>query len=259
MGCVFSKLFNIGAKISQFPGSPKEIVDTFDCPKKKSVLCPKFFDRSMQTARKKTALVLGATGLVGRALVHQLLNDDRYDRVSVLVRRAYEPAHAKLTVEIIDFDRPDASKIKGDDLYCALGTTLKKAGSKEAQYRVDFQYPYEIGKIAKANGVRQFLLVSSLGANAKSSNFYLRTKGMLEYEISGLNFATFISARPSFLLGEREEFRLGERIGIAVVSALGPLVPKKYRGIQADKVAAALIENANNGSKGIRFLESDVL
>ena len=109
----------------------------------------------------KTALLLGATGLVGNQLLEQLLDDARYESVVALSRRPLEMQHPKLRQEIIDFDHPDPAKIKGDDLFCALGTTLRKAGSKEAQYRIDCTYPYEIGKIARQNGVRQYLLVSS--------------------------------------------------------------------------------------------------
>jgi uncharacterized protein YbjT (DUF2867 family) len=207
----------------------------------------------------KTALLLGATGLVGSHLLEQLLHDPRYGAVVALVRRPLDRQHPKLRQEIIDFDQPDPTKIAGDDLFCALGTTLRKAGSKEAQYRIDCTYPYEIGRIARANGVRQYLLVSSVGADAHSSNFYLKTKGDLEEKIRALGFDAFVSARPSFLLGARNEFRLGERIGIALATAFAFLIPKKYRGIPADQVAAALIKLANAGRSGAHFVESDRL
>src|SRR5690606_8546616 len=119
---------------------------------------------------KKTALLLGATGLVGSHLLQQLLESPSYAVVVALTRRPLEVQHPKLRQEIIDFDHPDPARIKGDDLFCALGTTLAKAGSKEAQYRIDCTYPFEIGKIARQNGVRQYLLVSSVGANANTSN-----------------------------------------------------------------------------------------
>lgn len=207
----------------------------------------------------KTALLLGATGLVGSHLLEQLLNDARYETVVALTRRSLEQTHPKLRQEIIDFDQPDPAKIKGDDLFSALGTTLRKAGSKEAQYRIDCTYPYEIGRIARENGVQHYLLVSSIGADAQSSNFYLRTKGDLEEKLKALNFRTFVSARPSFLLGERSEFRLGEKIGIVLARTFAFLIPKKYRGIQAAKVAAALIELANRDLSGVHIVESDRL
>ncbi len=208
---------------------------------------------------EKTALLLGATGLVGGHLLQQLLESPHYGQVVALTRRPLDVKHPKLQQEILDFDHPDVSKIKGDDLFCALGTTLAKAGSKEAQYRIDCVYPYEIGKIAKQNGVRQYLLVSSIGADAKSSNFYLKTKGELEEKIQGLDFEHFVAARPSFLLGERKEFRLGERIGIALAKVFAPLIPRRYRGVGAEKVARALIARANEGGKGVEFVESETL
>jgi len=207
----------------------------------------------------KTALLLGATGLVGNQLLEQLLDDARYESVVALSRRPLDRQHPKLRQEIIDFDHPDPAKIKGDDLFCALGTTLRKAGSKEAQYRIDCTFPYEIGKIARQNGAQQYLLVSSIGADAQSSNFYLRTKGDLEEKLKALDFKTFVSARPSFLFGERSEFRLGEKIGIVLAKAFAFLIPKKYRGIKASKVAAALIELANRNLNGVQMLESDRL
>jgi len=207
----------------------------------------------------KTALLAGATGLVGGHLLEQLLDDPRYGTVVALVRRPLERQHPKLRQEIIDFDQPDPAQITGDDLFCALGTTLRKAGSQEAQYRIDCTYPYTIGKVAKANGVRQYLLVSSLGADAQSSNFYLKTKGDLEEKLRALDFETFVSARPSILLGARSEFRFGERIGIVLAQALAFLIPKKYRGIHASAVATALIHLANTGLKGTNIVESNQL
>lgn len=207
----------------------------------------------------KTALLLGATGLVGGYLLSQLLEDARYDAVIALTRRPLDLQHPKLQQVIIDFDHPNPAQIRGDDLFCALGTTLRKAGSKEAQYRIDCAYPYEIGKIARQNGVQQYLLVSSIGADAQSSNFYLRTKGDLEEKIKALDFKAFVSARPSFLSGNRSEFRLGERIGIALANLFAPLIPRKYRAIHARKVAAALIAFANAGLSGMHVVESDRL
>jgi len=208
---------------------------------------------------EKTALLIGATGLVGGHLLQQLLESPHYAHVVAFTRRPFEMRHPKLRQEILDFDHPDLAKIKGDDLFCALGTTLRKAGSKEAQYRIDCTYPFEIGKIARENGVRQYLLVSSVGADAGSSNFYLKTKGDLEEKIRGLGFEHFVSARPSFLFGERSEFRLGEKIGIALAKVFAPLIPRRYRGIEAEKVARALIRLANEGSAGVQFVESERL
>ncbi|MDZ7900834.1 MAG: NAD(P)H-binding protein [Arcicella sp.] len=208
----------------------------------------------------KTAIIIGATGLIGSTLVEQILENPAYSKVVLLLRKPLNVSHSKLVQEVIDFDKPDASKIMGDDLFCAIGTTLAKAGSKDAQYKIDCTYPYEIGKIAKANGVKQYLLVSSLGADADSSNFYLRTKGDLEQKIKYLGFGNFVSFRPSFLLGDRQEFRLGEKIAVVFVKLLNPLMfggLKKYRGIEAFKVAKSMQKFANQELTGVRFVESD--
>jgi uncharacterized protein YbjT (DUF2867 family) len=210
----------------------------------------------------KTALVIGATGLVGSTLVPLLLASPSYAKVVLLVRRPLPLAHAKLVQSVIDFDQPDASLVQGDDLFCAIGTTLKKAGSQAAQYQIDCTYPHELAKLAQANGCQQFILVSSIGADAQSGNFYLRTKGDLEQKIAALGFRAFISVRPSFILGNRQEFRLGEKIGIGLANLLAPLMVgglRKYRGVSAEKIAKAMIALASQGYQGQVIVESDKL
>lgn len=210
----------------------------------------------------KTAIIIGATGLVGSTLVKQILDNPNYSKVTLLLRKTLDIQHPKLQQEIVDFDKPDATKIIGDDLFCAMGTTLRKAGSKEAQYKIDCTYPYEFGKIAKANGIKQYILVSSIGSYANSNTFYLRTKGDLEQKIKALDFESFISVRPSFILGDRQEFRLGEKIGIVLAKVISPLLIgslKKYRGIEAAQIAKAMQILANNNLKGVHFFESDEL
>ena len=208
----------------------------------------------------KTAIIIGATGLVGSTLVEQILENPAYSKVVLLLRKPLNISHSKLVQEVIDFDNPDASKIVGDDLFCAMGTTLAKAGSKEAQYKIDCTYPYEIGKIAKDNGVKQYILVSSVGANFDSSNFYLRTKGDLEKKIESVGFQNFVSLRPSMLLGDREESRLGEKIGKALSNILSPLLfggLRKYHGIETSDVAKAMQLLANQGLIGVKYVEYD--
>jgi uncharacterized protein YbjT (DUF2867 family) len=210
----------------------------------------------------KTAIIIGATGLVGSTLVKQILENPEYSKVTLLLRKPLDLQHPKLIQEIIDFAQPDSTKIIGDDLFCAMGTTLRKAGSKQAQYKIDCTYPFEIGKIAKANGVKQYILVSSIGSDANSNNFYLRTKGDLEQKIKALEFENFISVRPSFILGDRQEFRLGEKIGIVLAKVISPLLIgslKKYRGIEAAQIAKGMQVLANKGLKGVHFIESDAL
>jgi uncharacterized protein YbjT (DUF2867 family) len=194
---------------------------------------------------------------VGGHLLHQLLEHPAYREVVALVRRPMDINHPKLRQEILDFDHPDPAKIQGDELYCALGTTIKKAGSKEVQHRIDGIYPYEIGRIARQQGVAGYYLVSSVGANARTSNFYLRTKGELEEKLKMLGFPRLVIVRPSFLLGNRTEFRLGEKIGIFLANLLKPIIPKRYRGVQASDVAAALISAANRKVEGVLVLENE--
>jgi uncharacterized protein YbjT (DUF2867 family) len=207
------------------------------------------------------AIVIGSTGLVGEHLLQLLSNDDRFTQVTALVRKAGSINSPKLTYQIVNFDQLDPKWITGDVLFCALGTTIKKAGSKEAQYKVDFTYNYVTAQLAKQNGVKTLAHVSSLGANEHSANFYIKTKGQLESKLKALEFDKTIIARPSIILGDRKEFRLGEKIGIGIVKALtflmvGPL--RKYRGVHAKKIAKCLIEEACNESrKGFNIIESD--
>jgi uncharacterized protein YbjT (DUF2867 family) len=119
----------------------------------------------------KHAIIIGATGLVGSTLTQQLLQDDYFSKVTLLVRKPLSITNPKLEQVIFDFEHPDTSKVKGDVLFCAMGTTLKKAGSKEAQYLIDCEYPYRVGQIAHSNGIENYILVSSIGADANSSSF----------------------------------------------------------------------------------------
>ena len=142
----------------------------------------------------KTALIIGSTGLVGSALLNELLAHPAYSKVISFTRKPSGNTHPKLHEHCIDFNKIASYKdlIQGDDLYCAMGTTIKKAGSQAAFTLVDYTYPYQFATIAKSNGVKQFLLVSSIGANAQSKNFYLQTKGTIENDISLLGFETVV-------------------------------------------------------------------
>lgn len=146
-----------------------------------------------------------------------------------------------------------------DDIFCAIGTTIKKAGSQENQYRIDCEYPNNIAKLAKENGAKQFALVSSIGANKNSNNFYLRTKGDLEEKLKSLNFNSLIIMRPSLILGNRKEFRLGEKTAIIFAKIVSPLFIgglKKYKGVNASNIAQSMILHSNNGNQGLKIVES---
>lgn len=192
----------------------------------------------------KRALVIGATGLVGAALTDLLLRDNRFETVVVAVRRATGKQHPKLHEHLVDFNAIDTWKhlLQGDVLFSTLGTTLKQAGSKEAQYQVDFTYQYNVAKAAAETGVKHYVLVSSAGASPQSRLFYPRMKGALEDAVKRLPFPHVHILQPGILQGHRTNVRLGERIGIAVMAALGNIPSlRKYRPVPATTVAQALI------------------
>ena len=197
----------------------------------------------------KSALIIGATGLVGNFITLKLLDDDPYEKVKVFVRRSLKFSHPKLEEHLVNFENIEAWKdqLVGDELYSALGTTIKKAGSKEVQYKIDYTYQYEVAKAASQNGVKKYLLVSSAGANYKSGNFYLRMKGKLDEAVQQLSFNQIIIFRPSILAGNRSERRFAESLGIKIAGAITKLIPalKKYRPIEASRVAEAMIKSAN--------------
>jgi uncharacterized protein YbjT (DUF2867 family) len=197
----------------------------------------------------KTAIVIGATGLVGSFITLKLLDDSRYDKVKVFVRNSLELNHPKLKEHIVNFEKLELwnEYVTGDELYSALGTTIKKAGSKEAQYKIDYTYQYEVAKAASQNGVTKYLLVSSAGANYKSGNFYLRIKGKLDEAVQLLSFSQVIIFRPSILIGERSEKRFGESLGIKIARIITKIIPvlKRYHPIEASTVAKAMIKSVN--------------
>ena len=200
----------------------------------------------------KTALIIGATGLVGSNCVKQLLDDERYERVKVFTRKTFGLTHPKLEEYIVNFEQIELWKnnIRGDELFSAMGTTIKTAGSKAAQYKVDFTYQYNFAKAASENGVETYLLVSSAGANAHSRNFYLKMKGELDDKVKDLAFQKTYIFRPSILSGDRAEKRLGEAIGIQLMKYLTRFILpiRKYRPIEVETVAKAMIKAANSKS-----------
>ncbi len=208
----------------------------------------------------KTALLIGSTGLVGGHLLHQLLKDERYELVKTLVRKPGTIKHEKLAEEVVDFKQLEKYDLTSNDVFCCLGTTIAVAGSQTAFRKVDYDYPLEVAKAALKKGAKQYILVSAIGADKNSKVFYSRVKGELEASISGLGYETFVSVRPSFLLGNRTEFRIGEKIGIGVAKLIEPLMIgglRKYRGVEAEEVAAKMLRIAHKDIPGIYFVESD--
>jgi uncharacterized protein YbjT (DUF2867 family) len=166
-----------------------------------------------------TALVIGATGATGTELVQQLMDDNQYTSVIVFSRRPLLVTNAKLTTHIVDFDNPQAwaHLVKGDVLFSALATTLKQAGSQKEQYKIDYTYQYQTAATAAANGVAKYVLVSAMGANAKSWLFYPRIKGELDNAASALPFKQIHIFRPGFLLRQPDKIRPMEKLGIAII------------------------------------------
>ncbi len=214
------------------------------------------------TSSPRTALLVGATGLIGRQLLTKLLHVPYYDKVIVLTRSSLHIVHTKLTEIKFNFDKPDASVVVADDIFCCLGTTIKKAGSKEAFRKVDLEYPLMVAEIAQRNGAEKFLIVSAMGASKDSSFFYNQVKGEVEEKLISLKYPSIHVFRPSLLLGNREEARLGEKMGAIFSSILKPFMMgslKKYRAVDSAKVANAMLAFAKKSEKGVFIHESDAL
>lgn len=210
-----------------------------------------------------TTILAGASGLVGGELLRLLVTDARRDEILLLVRRELPGCGPKVAQKVVDFQRLDPALLAGaTDVFCSLGTTIRKAGSEAAFRAVDFDAVVNLARAAVASGARHFLVVSSIGAEARSRNFYLRTKGEMEETVSRLPFAGVSIFRPSFLSGERAESRPGERVGIAAAGLLG-LLPleaiRKYRPIPAAVVARAMVRVAAEGPKGLQRFESPTI
>lgn len=207
------------------------------------------------------ALLVGASGLVGRECLRQLLKDDEINEIVIWTRKPIAYNHPKLTEWIVDFNHlAQNSDVNADLVFCCLGTTMGKAKSKEAFRKVDYEYPLDLAVIAQQKQVKHFSIVSSIGANAKSRNFYLRTKGEMEEAIAGLALPSISILRPSILLGKRKQFRFGESIGKLLVKAFSFLLVgslKKYRGNNAKNVARIMILKAKEQKQGIEIINSE--
>lgn len=208
------------------------------------------------------AIVAGATGLVGTALVDQLLASDRFGGVLSLGRRKTGRTHPALREEVIDFDAPEtwAGLVRGDVLFSCLGTTLKAAGSKEAQYLVDYTYQLHVAKNAAAGGVPVYVLISSASASPSSPVFYSRMKGELERDTGTLGFSRTRVLRPGPLDGSREEHRRGEKLALAVLRPLSGILPAPLTPVHASIVARAAIQAALDPEPGAKiYAPADIL
>ena len=203
----------------------------------------------------KTALIFGSTGLVGGILLRLLVKDEKYKKIKVFVRSSISKIDPKVEVVQTDFSKLGdiKSEIKGNDCFFCIGTTRKKTPNKQDYINTEYNLPVTIGKICKDNGVEIFTFISSLGASPKTSNLYLKNKGMAEEELKELNFKKFIIIRPSFLIGKRKEERLGEKIGIYAMKCVSPFLVgrlQKYRSINAGIVAKSAINISNSNMPG---------
>ncbi|MBN2175711.1 MAG: oxidoreductase [Bacteroidales bacterium] len=210
----------------------------------------------------RNAIIAGATGLVGAELLKLLIKSQSYDKILVLNRKEVKFDSPKVIGHVIDFDKLDEFDpgVKIDDVFCCLGTTIKKAKTKENFRKVDFDYVVGLAKKSKDWNASKFLVISSLGANTKSGIFYSRVKGEMENTLQKLDLPHLFIFRPSLLMGDRNESRPGEKTAIMVYKVINPLFfgkLKKYKGIKIEKVAKAIIETAIHSEDTFKIFESD--
>lgn len=217
---------------------------------------------------QRAALLAGATGLVGRHCLDLLLDHPGYGAIHTLGRRPAGRSHAKLMEHVVDFANLAGLANLGDlenldlSVFCCLGTTMRRAGSRDAFRRVDLEYPLALARATKARGARRFVVVSSLGADLRRGTFYTRIKGELERSLRAIGFPSLIVVRPSLLLGDREEFRPGERVAAALARLGRPVMVgrfRRYRPIHARDVARAMVRLADDGTAGVRVADSHEL
>lgn len=201
----------------------------------------------------RVAIVVGATGFTGQFLVKQLCESEEYTAVSVIVRKDFSYKHVKLDIQVKDFDRLEENDLDiADDLFCCLGTTMKKAKSKENFELVDLEYPLRIASLAKKRGIQNFHVISSVGSNKKSLFFYSRVKGRMEEGLIEIELPHLFIYKPTLLTGDRGEFRLGERLSEGIFQLLNPILVgplKRMRSIEGKQLAFAMYHYAIHNIK----------
>lgn len=205
----------------------------------------------------KIAAVLGASGLIGKEIINELIENQSYSEIRIITRRPLHHTHEKIKEYIIDFENLNQLRnaLEGvHHLFCAVGTTTKKVKGDKVLYRkVDYNIPVDGVQVGFDMGIEYFAVVSSIGADENSSNFYLKLKGEMEKEVSQFAIPQIGIFRPSMLMGKREEFRLAEKISSFIFPIFAFLVPSKYKPIQGKTVAKAMVMNASKG-KGVQIL-----
>lgn len=210
----------------------------------------------------RKAILLGASGLIGKNLLIKLLNNSGYAEVLAIGRSTLNIEHPKLKELIVDFDHIGqyAADIIGDVVFCCLGSTNSKTPDKVHYKKIDYQYPLEVGSIAQNNGATSYHLVSAMGADVNSSIFYSKTKGEVERDLKEIPFKSIYIYRPSLLDGNREKKRAAEKIMIVLMRILNPLLIgglKKYRSIKIKTVASAMLKESLTDKKGVFIYSSD--
>jgi len=208
---------------------------------------------------EKTATLIGATGLIGGELLSLLLDDDHFEKVRILVRRPFSRNHPKLEKKLVDFTDADSLLVdldESDTVFCTIGTTMKKVkGNKDAYRKIDYDIPVNIARYCKVMNCKNYILVSAVGADSQSRNFYLKLKGEVEDIVRKVGLESTYIMRPSILLGKRHEFRFGESISVPLVKKISFLLPSKYKPIEATEVARAMLAAAKISEKGFFVCE----
>jgi uncharacterized protein YbjT (DUF2867 family) len=206
----------------------------------------------------KTALIAGSSGLIGKQLIQKLIESDQYKLIYSISRKQSATADPKLKEIVTDFDHLSELKFEEsvDDVFCTLGTTIKKAGSRENFKKVDYRYIIDLANLTRQAGASKFIVVSSMGADPKSSIFYNQVKGMTENALKDVGFDHLIILRPSLLLGDRAEFRFGEKLSSVFMKVFKFMIPDNYKAIEGAKVAACMVKMAIQSTGPVSIVES---
>lgn len=210
------------------------------------------------------AIIAGSTGLIGSKLLHILLREPFYDEVLILVRKKIDLQHKKLRQQVVDFDQLDsyAYVLNGHAVFCCLGSTKAKTPDLNIYRKIDHDYPVQLAQLAQKNGVKQYHLVSVIGADAKAPSFYIRMKGETEADVINVGVPATHIYQPSLLTGERQEKRLMEKIAGGLAKVIDPLLIgslKKYRSIPAETVAMAMYKQSTKNEVGVFVYPSDII
>lgn len=206
----------------------------------------------------KTAIIAGASGLIGKELLQKLINLDQYHLIYVISRRSAGLTDKKIREVVIEFENISQLTFEEpvDDVFCTLGSTIKKAGSRENFKKVDYEYVVSLANLGKKSGATKFIVVSAMGANQKSTVFYNQIKGMTEETLKNIGFKELIILQPSLLLGKRSEFRLAEKIATIFMKTLNILIPDNYKAVSAEKVARCMVKMALRTNDPVSIIKS---